>query len=267
MQNVRRLACLSVFLGAMLLAGAASAEAQTAQDEPEANPSRPTVSNPATLTPLGYLQFESGVLGTGRSPDLQSSFSLNETIKLTVLPRLELVAGGTPFQHSRVNGFGENSVADVAAGAQVLLLHGERAKPSIAIAYYHRAYDGGAPDLDIGSALNSAVVLASADVHGFHYDTNAVFNEVTDGSLRRAQYGQTLSISHAIRGKLSAGGELWHFTQPFLHGNAVGNLWNVSYAARKNLVFDAGFDAGLTSTSTPWEVFAGFTYLLPHRLW
>lgn len=267
MQNVRRLACLSVFLGAMLLAGAASAEAQTAQDEPEANPSRPTVSNPATLTPLGYLQFESGVLGTGRSPDLQSSFSLNETIKLTVLPRLELVAGGTPFQHSRVNGFGENSVADVAAGAQVLLLHGERAKPSIAIAYYHRAYDGGAPDLDIGSALNSAVVLASADVHGFHYDTNAVFNEVTDGSLRRAQYGQTLSISHAIRGKLSAGGELWHFTQPFLRGNAVGNLWNVSYAARKNLVFDAGFDAGLTSTSTPWEVFAGFTYLLPHRLW
>jgi hypothetical protein len=29
---------------------------------PEANPGRPTVSAPATLTPVGYLQFENGVL-------------------------------------------------------------------------------------------------------------------------------------------------------------------------------------------------------------
>ena len=32
-------------------------------------------------------------------------------------------------------------------------------------------------------------------------------------------------------------------------------------------VFDTGFQHGLTSTSTQWEAFAGFTYLLPHRLW
>ena len=33
-----------------------------------------------------------------------------------------------------------------------------------------------------------------------------------------------------------------------------------------DLVFDGGFQRGLTSTSTQWEVFAGFTYLVPHRL-
>jgi hypothetical protein len=251
---------------AFMLAAACSAQT-AAPDEPVANPARPTVSNPATLTPERYLQFESGVLGTGKSTELTSSFGLNEAIKLTVLPRLELATLATPFQHSRVNGIGENDVADIAVGAQVLLVRGEGPKPSLAVAYYHRAYDGGAPDLDVGSALNSAIVLASADVHGFHYDTNALFNEVTGGSIRRAQYGQTLSISHPIRGKLSVGGELWHFTQPFLHANALGNLWNASYSARNNLVFDAGFNVGLTNTSTPWEVFAGFTYLLPHRLW
>jgi hypothetical protein len=32
-------------------------------------------------------------------------------------------------------------------------------------------------------------------------------------------------------------------------------------------VFDAGFDKGLTGTSTQWEGFVGFTYLLPRRLW
>jgi hypothetical protein len=46
----------------------------------------------------------------------------------------------------------------------------------------------------------------------------------------------------------------------------VGTLWSVGYAPRRTLVFDAGFDRGLTGTSTRWEVFAGFTYLLPHRL-
>jgi hypothetical protein len=47
----------------------------------------------------------------------------------------------------------------------------------------------------------------------------------------------------------------------------VGNLWAISYPVRKNLVVDAGLNRGLTSTSTQWEGFAGFTYLLPHRLW
>jgi hypothetical protein len=35
---------------------------------------------------------------------------------------------------------------------------------------------------------------------------------------------------------------------------------------RKNLVLDGGFNRGLTSTSTRWEAFAGFTYLLPHKV-
>jgi hypothetical protein len=56
-------------------------------------------------------------------------------------------------------------------------------------------------------------------------------------------------------------------TQPFLKNNAVGNLWAISYSARKTLVFDTGFNHGLTGTSTSWEAFVGFTYLLPHRLW
>jgi hypothetical protein len=85
--------------------------------------------------------------------------------------------------------------------------------------------------------------------------------------VRRGQFGQSLTVSHSFKKRFALSGEIWHFTQPFLRGNAVGNLWAVSYTARKNLVFDAGFDHGLTSTSTNWEAFVGFTYLLPHRLW
>jgi len=144
---------------------------------------------------------------------------------------------------------------------------GEGAKPTVAVSYFHRAYDGGVPEFDFGSPLNSFLLLASADVKGFHYDANAMFNELAQANVRRAQYGQSLSISHPVKGKFSLSGEIWHFTQPFLRNNALGNLWAVSYAARKTLVFDGGFSRGLTGTSTHWEAFVGFTYLLPHRLW
>jgi len=90
---------------------------------------------------------------------------------------------------------------------------------------------------------------------------------VLEGPVRRLQFGQTLSISHPLGKGFGLSGEIWRFSQPFLHSNAIGNLWAASYAARKNLVFDAGFEKGLTGTSTHWEAFAGLTYLLPHRLW
>ena len=65
--------------------------------------------------------------------------------------------------------------------------------------------------------------------------------------------------------KFGISGEIWHFTQPFLKSHAVGNLWALNYNPQKTLVLDVGFKRGLTSTSTRWEVFAGFTYLLPHK--
>ena len=77
---------------------------------------------------------------------------------------------------------------------------------------------------------------------GFHYDTNVFFTELVQGPVRREQFGQSLTISHSFLRRFTLSGEIWHFTQPFLESNAVGNLWVVSYSARKNLVFDAGFN-------------------------
>jgi hypothetical protein len=83
-----------------------------------------------------------------------------------------------------------------SSAAQVVLMPGEGAKPTLAVSCSRRAYDGGAPELDFGSPRNSSVFYASADVKGFHYDANGVFNEVLQNLVRRLQFGQTLSISH-----------------------------------------------------------------------
>jgi hypothetical protein len=236
-------------------------------EEPEANPGRPTVSTPATITPVGYLQFETGFVPAYNSPEFSSRYSLSEAIKLAVAPRLEFLVTGEPIAHFTTQGASANRVADIFVGAQGVLYHGEGAKPTLAVSYFHRAYDGGAPEFDYGSPSNSFLILASADVQGFHYDANLFFTELEQGPVRRAQFGQSLTISHPFLRHFTLAGEIWRFTQPFLRSNAVGNLWALSYTARKTLVFDVGFNHGLTGTSTSWEAFVGVTYLLPHRLW
>ncbi len=232
-------------------------------DEPIANPGRPTVSTPATLTPVGYLQFETGILAAWHSPEFSSQASLGEVTKFSVSHRIELLAATGPFVHSNTEP--ANGTGDISLGVQQDVHQGVGARPTIALSYFRRTHSGGTPDLDIGSARNSAILLASADIKGFHYDTNYLFNEViSDQGVHRAQFGQTLSVSHALGKKFGVSGEIWHFTQPFLRSHAIGNLWALNYNARKNLVLDLGFNRGLTSTSTRWEILAGFTYVPPH---
>jgi hypothetical protein len=267
MRIVRVLALLSAFSPVFAPVSAAQSEQEQSTEPPAANPGRPTVSNPATLTPVGYLQFETGLLAATDSAEFSTRYEFNDTIKLAVSHRLEFFESSEPYVRFTASGTAVNSNGEVFLGAQAVILPGEGTKPTISVSYSHRVYDGPAPELDVGSPRNSVVLYASADVKGFHYDANAVFNEVMDSSAHRVQFGQTLSISHPIGKGFGLSGEIWRFTQPVSQSNAVGNLWALNYNARRNLVFDAGFEKGLTSTSTQWEGFVGFTYLLPHRLW
>jgi hypothetical protein len=232
----------------------------------DANPGRPTVSTPATLTPVGYLQFETGVLGAEHSPDLPNQVSFNEVMKFSVHKRLELLLQTQPFAHSDLGDVRSNDTGDISAGLQAVLLPGTKKRPTVSVSYFRRVFGGTAPDLDIGSNRQSAIFLVSIDVVGFHIDTNALFNEQIEDARHRAQFGQTFSIAHGLPHKFGVGGELWHFTQPFQNGHAAGFLFAPTYTAKPNLVFDAGFNRGLTSTSTRWEFFMGFTYLLPKKL-
>ena len=256
-----------VQLAAFVVPASLCVAAQQAPEEPpECNPGRPTVATPATLTPVGYLQFEQGGLYASNSAEFDTQFSVNQVTKLTLNSRLELLTVAQPFARSRASQVAENDAGDVSAGAQVVLAAGAGKRPTVSASYIRLLRGGSAPDIDTGSSLNGATLLVSTDLPGLHFDMNGFANEQSSGKLRRAQFGQTVSVSHTV-GRITIGTELWHFSQPLVRGNAVGSLWAVSYQARRNLVFDAGLNRGLTGSSTRWEGFAGFTYLLPHRLW
>lgn len=256
----------------LVLAVAAFARFSAAQtpapDEPAANPGRPTVSTPATLTPLAYVQFETGVLAATDFEDLVARVGFNEVAKITVQRRTQLFAQFEPYVRGRERGEPATKTAGgTGAGLQFVVIDGGERKPTLSASYSHSVTDGSAPDLDIGSAKESLLFLLSTNLSGFHFDTNAIFSQQTTDTGRSVlQTGETLSGSRAV-GEITIAGEIWHFTQPVQHGHAAGLLWAASYPPRPNLVLDVGFEHGLTDSSTRWEFFAGFTYLLPHRLW
>lgn len=257
---------LMLWCASVVLAQTSAAQTGVA-GEPPANPGRPTISTPATLTPIGYVQLETGGLAAFTSPEFHSQSTLADVLKVTVLPRWQLLLAFQPISRSIAAGNVLRDTGDVSLGAQGVLVFGEGAKPTISVSYYHRFYAGDSPNGDVGSQASSAALLGSANVKGFHYDANTFFNEVVDGSRRRLQFGQSIAISHPLSSHLVLSGEIWNFRQPFLHRYAVGNLWAVSYAARPRLIFDAGFNHGLTATSTRWQVFGGVTYLFAQKLW
>jgi hypothetical protein len=93
-------------------------------DEPNANPGRPTISTPVTLTPVGYLQFESGFFGAENSPEFESRYSLISVMRLALSPRLEVLTSTEPIAHFTADDT-RNATADYFLGVQGVLMHGK----------------------------------------------------------------------------------------------------------------------------------------------
>lgn len=265
--------------GPTVLQGAAAPSAEISNKEPEADPARPTVTNPAHIPPSGYLQFEQGFLQANTTPNgPDTQFSLVQTTKLSLDSRVMVFFSSQPFAHSKSVGAISRDPGDLDLGVQVVILPAQddhKYVPMLAFSYANRVRSGTAPDLDVGAYGRSLLLLASGTLPGLKYDSNFIVNEqqADDADFpgarppRRAQFGQTLSVTHNFTPAFSLSGEIWRFSRPLTGGNAIGNVWAAGYTVRPTLVLDGGFSRGLTGTSTHWETFAGFTYLLPHRLW
>jgi len=256
---------ISALLSCVLLCCAV--KAQEPDVVPDANPGRPTVSTPATLTPVGYLQFESGGLYARHSGEFSTRFEVNEVVKLAVHERLQALLLIEPVVKATKSSSDSAKPGEVFVGAQGVLMRGEERRPTLSANYIYRTHASPAPELDYGTYRQGFMLLLSGDVKGFHADLNGMLNEqISDETgARRGQFGQSLAVSHPV-GRFIVSGELWHFTQPLIKGNAVGNLWSAAFPVRKNLVVDAAYEHGLTSTSTRWQTTLGISYLLPKQL-
>ena len=255
----------AVFVAVGIACCAGPARAQTAPDTPVANPGRPTVSSPAALTPVGYLQFETGIVRATDSPNgVSSRFGISNVTKLAVHKRVELFASIEPAVHSHIGDVVISDTGGISAGVQVLIAEGSNGK-KFGASYTRSLYGGNAPDLDVGSSKQTLLLLASGDGAGFHADFNVFLNDQQDDRGHRLQNGVSICVSRPV-GPITVAGEFWTFSQPLLSNRTAGTLWAVSYSIRPNLVIDAFVNRGLRRTSTRWQLGAGFTYLLPHAM-
>src|SRR5947207_12495115 len=122
---------------------AREAHGQTPATVPAANPGRPTVSTPATLTPVGYLQFESGLLEARDFGEFSSRLGVNHVAKLSVHRRAQLILLLEPYvRFGSLGGSRDQALGGTAAGAQVVVVEGEDNKPTIAVSYIRALGDG-----------------------------------------------------------------------------------------------------------------------------
>jgi hypothetical protein len=247
-----------------LLVQAPVAEPQ--QPEITANPGRPSMSTSALLTPIGYAQFENGVLYAAGSAEFSKRGALEETMRVTLTQRVQLILASEPIASSQVVEQQLTQQGDTTGGMQVVLIPGQAVKPTISVSYLRLLRGGNATNLDIGGFTNSALFMASNDMGHFHVDANGFLNE-TAGPIRRMQFGQAVAVTHPLTQKLSATAELRHFSEPLTAGDGLSAMWAVGYTVRPNLVLDAGVARGFNGTSTNWQMCSGVTYVLPRRLW
>ena len=240
--------------------------AEPQQPEITANPGRPSMSASALLTPIGYAQLENGVLYAAGSAEFTSRSAAEETVRITVTPRVQFILGSEPIANSLVVDQNLIQQGDVTGGTQVVLMPGQAAKPTISVSYLRLLRSGEATNLDIGGFTNSALILASNDMGHFHVDVNGFLNE-TAGRIRRAQFGQALAVTHPLVQKLSGTAELRHFSEPLNTGDGLSAMFAFAYSVRSPLVLDAGVARGFTGTSTTWQISSGVTYVLPHKIW
>ncbi len=111
-------------LGSVLccLAAFACCSGQT----PTANPARPTVTNPATLPPVGYLQLEQGYVGSLGSPETPSQYGATFVAKETVYPRLMAEVQVQPWARSRQSDGAATASGDVLVGGQAVIYNAGR---------------------------------------------------------------------------------------------------------------------------------------------
>ncbi len=239
------------------------AECPTApHDHIIANPSRPTVADPADITELGVLELEygwerdwfpGGVRGDNFGALLKFAVACNLEIRWFFNPLIGL--GGQ-------RGFGDNWV-----GMQYRFRRQTSRVPTLAASYMVKI-----PSANAGKGLGSGRVdhqfkfLASKDVRGLHFDFNASALLIGRPDARGYDHNSeiNLAFARALRGKLAVTGEVYGDTRlNRLFPAFASTLVALTYTITPRLVVDAGIDVAVTRDAPFHKRFvAGFVYSL-----
>ena len=235
-----------------------------AAQDPDAitvNPNRPTFATPSRTTQEGVLELEAGLQRTEFKEGSRADFE-PILLKLGQTARFEWRLGWNGYltqtapDGSRTQGF-----SDPTFGFQWHPVDQDRAGVDAAVGYIHKfATANASKGLGSGRADDTLVLLASKDFGALHVDVNWLHGWVGQPLGGRAdQDSGTLSASWPIAGPWGMGAEL--YTVGTLPGVKRDSAF-LAYAScqpSSRVVFDAGFDHGLSAGAPRWNLFCGVT--------
>jgi len=246
-------------LAACILLLGAAAPAFTA-DEPAATPYRPTVSNPAALSAVGYFEVEAGFQRTDND-DPRRRDSIPVLFKYAFTEKVGLLVGGEAYVKEnsditgRASGLGDTNltlklyhpVNDTLGLGLETGIKAPTAKDSIG---------SGKPDIILNGIISTELSGATVDVN-----LGAMRLGAIDPSASRVAYTGAAALSWPIGERWGVAAEFSGIKQQGVAGNAQF-LAAVSHNVAKTVVLDAGMAWGLTKASIDRAVFAGVTVLL-----
>ena len=225
------------------------------------NPNRPTFATPARTTQEGALELEAGLQRTLFKDGSASDFE-PFLLKLGQTARFEWRLGWNGYLvQTAPDGARTRGLSDPALGFQWHPLDQDRFGIDGAIGYAHKfATADAAEGLGTGHADDTLTLLASRDLGPIHVDVNYLHGWIGQGGGRRAgQDSGTASASWALAGPWGMGVELYTLGPlPGLRRDTALLAYG-SYALSSRVVFDAGFDRGLSKDAPRWNLFCGVT--------
>jgi hypothetical protein len=248
----------------MVLNGAVSF-AYADEQEVEATPYRPTVSNPANLSAPGWLEMEMGGQRIkGGSDKRRDSFPV--VAKVAFSEDWGVMLGG----ELGVRRTGTDNMVYQGGGDTTFTVKHRIPTATEGTAWGIEAgYKSPTAKDTIGSGKADYILngIYSTDFSGNHLDLNLGVTRVgaiTNGESS-SQYNWASSLSRNLDEKWGIFGELsgsYQRGMPALAQFMTGATYNFS----KRVVFDAGVTPGIAAASQNWSVFAGVTVLLS-KLW
>jgi hypothetical protein len=249
----------------MIVLNGAMASAHAGQQEAEATPYRPTISNPAALSAPGWLEAEMGwqrIKGGG--DQRRDSFPVLAKLAFSedwgVLLGSELGIRRTDLDNNLYTGSGDTTL---------LLKHRIPGVSEGSAWGVEAGFKSPTAKDSIGSGKADYLVngIYSRDFGANHFDLNlnaTYIGAIADGE-GRTQYGWAAALSHSLDDRWGVFGELSGITR---RGTAATAQFmaGVSYNYSKRVVFDAGGAWGLNGAAPDGSLFAGMTVLLG-RLW
>ena len=232
-------------------------------DSLEANPNRPTVSNPAHVTQYGVLEVEYGFDQYWLEGNTNQTSS-GGLLKFGLLCDLELRWSTTSFISQSDSTGTHHTFGDNWVGSEMRFHRQTTYLPTMSVSYAVKI-PSASTEYGLGSGRVDHTFTFGASETFKHINVDFNFSQNLVGAPGSSGFDQNqllaLAFSRPIHGRLQFVGEFYGETQ--LNDSTPGyasSLWALTYAINPRFVIDGGFEGGLTSGGPHRHFFFGLTY-------